>query len=474
MTIELKKLNENMWEIPQSGAMNVPGRIFANQKLLSKIKSDRSLEQVKNMACLPGILKYAIGLPDIHQGYGFSIGGVAAFDKEEGLISPGGVGYDINCGVRFLKTNLFYDDLTELDIKRLVDALFEKIPAGVGKGRANINNQQLNEILELGSKWALENDFAEKLDLQHTEDLGQLDGDPGKVSNKAKMRGRPQLGSLGSGNHFLELQKVDTIYDEDIAKTFGLKLGQIVIMIHCGSRGLGHQVASDYLRQINKEYKTLIEQLPDRQLSYAPISSKSARDYIDGMKAAANFAFANRQLITYNTRETIQELFSDVIIDQLYDVCHNIAKFEKHSIDGEMREVIVHRKGATRSIPAGHPLVPQAYQSVGQPVIIPGSMGTASYILVGAPAALDLTFGSTAHGAGRVMSRTKALKSFTSGAINSQLKEKKIYVRSHSSKGIVEEAPQVYKNVDDVIDVSHNVGIGQKVARMIPFGVIKG
>lgn len=472
--IELKKINDNMWEIPKSGKMNVPGRIFANAKLLEKIQNDRSLEQVRNVACLPGIYKYSIGLPDIHQGYGFSIGGVAAFDAEEGIISPGGVGYDINCGVRFLKTDLFYNDLQALDIKRIIDNLFNKVPAGVGKGRSKLNNQQLNEILELGSKWTLENGYAEKNDLNHTEDSGQLKGNPDKVSHKAKLRGSSQLGSLGSGNHFLELQKVDTLFDEKIAKIFGLKIGQIVIMIHCGSRGLGHQVASDYLRQIDKEFKHLIDELPDRQLAYAPVKSDSAIDYLEAMNSAANFAFANRQMITHQTREAIQEIIPDVKIDQIYDVCHNIAKFEEHTIENEKINVIVHRKGATRSIPQGHPLVPHAYKSVGQPVVIPGSMGTASYVLVGSQSALDLTFGSTAHGAGRVMSRTKALKLYTSREINNQLQAKKIYIRNHSKKGIVEEAPQVYKDVDEVIDVSHNVGIGQRVARMIPIGVLKG
>ena len=472
--IELTKISDNIWEIPKEGTMNVPGRIFASEVLLEKIQNDRSIEQVKNMASLPGIYKYAIGLPDIHQGYGFSIGGVAALDAETGGISPGGVGYDINCGVRLLQTDLYYENLNQLDIKNLVDSIYKKIPVGVGKGNANITNAQLNDILKLGSKWALENDYATQDDVQKTEDFGQLEGNPSKITSEAKARGRPQLGSLGSGNHFLELQRVETIYDNDVASVYGLKEGQITIMIHCGSRGLGHQVASDYLRIIDKKYKDIIDKLPDRQLMYAPAQSDEANDYLQAMRSAANFAFVNRQFIAHNTREAIYDFFPDAKISQVYDVCHNIAKLESHKINGENKQVFVHRKGATRSIPKGHPLVPEVYKSVGQPVIIPGSMGTASYVLSGSQTALDLTFGSTAHGAGRVMSRTKALKSYSAKEITSQLHAQNIYVKGHSNKGLVEEAPQTYKDVDEVVEVSHNAGLGLKVARLIPIGVLKG
>ena len=472
--IELTKISENIWEIPKSGSMRVPGRIFASELLLEKIQNDRSLEQVKNMAILPGIYKYAIGLPDIHQGYGFSNGGVAALDSEQGGISPGGVGYDINCGVRLLKTDLFYENLTHVDIKNLVDNIFAKVPAGVGKGNANITNSQLDEILRNGAKWALENNYATKDDVIRTEDSGQLEGNPLKISSEAKARGKPQLGSLGSGNHFLELQRVDQIFDEQIAKAYGLQKDQITIMIHCGSRGLGHQVASDYLRSIDIKYKHLIESLPDRQLMYAPAQSEEANDYLEAMRAAANFAFVNRQLIAYQTREAIHDFFPEVEITQVYDVCHNIAKLETHKIDGEHKKVFVHRKGATRSLPKGHPLVPEVYKDVGQPVIIPGSMGTASYVLAGSQTAVDLTFGSTAHGAGRVMSRTKALKSYSAKEISSQLHAQNIYLKGHSPKGIVEEAPQTYKDVDEVVEVSHNTGIGMKVTRLVPIGVLKG
>lgn len=472
--IPLTKISDNIWEIPQEGTMNVPGRIFASEVLLEKIQNDRSLEQVKNMASLPGIYKYAIGLPDIHQGYGFSIGGVAALDTETGGISPGGVGYDINCGVRLLQTDLFYENLSHVDIKNLIDSIYTKVPAGVGKGNANITNAQLDEILKIGSQWAVENGYATQDDVQRTEDFGHLEGNPSKVSSEAKARGRPQLGSLGSGNHFLELQKVETIYDGDVASTFGLQEGQVTLMIHCGSRGLGHQVASDYLRVIDKKYKEEIEKLPDRQLAYAPAQTKEANDYLEAMRAAANFAFANRQLIAHNASEAIYDLFPEANIAQVYDVCHNIAKLEKHKVNGEEKDVFVHRKGATRSIPKNHPLVPNVYKSVGQPVIIPGSMGTASYVLAGSQTALDLTFGSTAHGAGRVMSRTKALKSYSVKEITGQLRAQNIYVKGHSNKGLVEEAPQTYKDVDEVVEVSHNAGIGMKVARLVPLGVVKG
>lgn len=472
--IELNQLNENTWEIPQTGQMNVPGRIFANKALLKQIRNDRSLEQVRNMACLPGIYKYSIGLPDIHQGYGFTIGGVAALDVNDGGISPGGVGYDINCGVRLLRTNLYHENISETEIKALVDLIFQKVPAGVGRGRANINDKQLDEILTNGATWALEMGYATETDLLHTEDEGTLPGDPSKVSDKAKQRGKPQVGSLGSGNHFLEVQRVDELFDPEVAKTFGLEEDQLTVMIHCGSRGLGHQVASDYIRSIDQRHKDLVSALPDRQLLYAPAGSEMAEDYLAAMNAAANYAFTNRQLITHHTREAFTELFVDAELTQVYDVCHNIAKVETHNIDGTNREVFVHRKGATRSIPKGHPLVPPAYKNVGQPVMIPGSMGTSSYVLVGSQTALDLTFGSTAHGAGRTMSRTKAIKSFRANQIQGQLQNKRIYVRGHSKKGIVEEAPQAYKDVDDVVQVSHNVGIGSKVARLTPRGVVKG
>ena len=476
MKIQLRQIDSETWEIPKTGGMRVPGRIYASDQLLQAIQGsdDHALEQIANVAYLPGIQKYSIGLPDIHQGYGFSIGGVAALSAEDGGISPGGVGYDINCGVRLLRTDLSYSSLQEKDVKMLVDTLFVTVPAGVGEGDANLSPQQLEDVLRSGSRWALENGFGTKEDVSHTEDEGMLSGDPQKVSNKAKARGRTQLGSLGSGNHFLEVQVVEEVFDRDVASTFGLSEGQICVMIHCGSRGLGHQVATDYLRDMDREFKDQISQLPDRQLCYAPIKSKLAEDYIRGMNAAANFAFANRQMIAHHVREGIHKIFPDAEVKQVYDVCHNIAKKEQHQIGADRMDVWVHRKGATRSLPKGNLLIPQAYRDKGQPVIIPGSMGTGSYVLVGTEDALKLTFGSTAHGAGRIMSRTKALKEYRGSDIRNELQSRKIYVRGHSMAGIAEEAPQAYKNIDEVVGVSHRTRIGTKVVRLKPIGVIKG
>ena len=465
MVRELIRIDENVWEIPKTGKMLVPGRIFASEELLAPIRqsNDQSLEQIANVAHLPGIQKYSIGLPDVHQGFGYSIGGVAAFDIETGGISPGGVGYDINCGVRLLKTDLFYSDLSDDQIKLLTDTLFSSVPAGVGEGDFKMSPSQLDQVLELGAHWSLENGFGTKDDILHTEDEGLLHGDPSQVSNKAKTRGRPQVGSLGSGNHFLEVQYVDTVFDPAVAKAYGLSEGQVTVMIHCGSRGLGHQVATDYIRDIDREFKELVQALPDRELLYAPIQSQTAQNYISAMNAAANFAFANRQMIAHHVREGIHKLFPDAKVTQLYDVCHNIAKKEEHKIDNEYKQVWVHRKGATRSVPKGHTLVPRAYSDVGQPVIIPGSMGTGSYVLVGTEGALEKTFGSTAHGAGRTMSRTKATKNYQGGQIKQELEQRRIFVRAHSVSGIAEEAPLAYKNIDEVVDVSHYASIGNIV-----------
>jgi tRNA-splicing ligase RtcB len=473
-SIKLNKIEENVWEIPKSGKMNVPGRIFANEALLSQIRKDRALEQIKNTAHLPGIYKYSIGLPDIHQGYGFSIGGVAALDSEEGGISPGGVGYDINCGVRLLETNLYYENIDESDVRSLTNSIYEKIPAGVGRGRSNISPKELDDILTHGANWAKDQGYAEEKDLLHTEDKGNLEGNPSKVSEKAKARGRPQVGSLGAGNHFLEIQRVDQNFDEKIAKTFGLDEGKITVMIHCGSRGLGHQVASDYLRTMDRKFKNLVNTLPDRQLLYAPAQSSLAKDYLFAMNSAANYAFTNRQLIAYHVREAFQEIFPEAELSQVYDVCHNIAKLETHNIDGINRQVYVHRKGATRSIPKEHPLVPTAYKNVGQPVLLPGTMGTSSYVLVGTQTAIDLTFGSTAHGAGRLMSRKRASNTYRVDQVKNNLRKNHIYIRAHSNRCVIEEAPGAYKNVDDVVQVSHDIGIGQKVTKLVPLGVVKG
>ena len=470
--IELKKIGDYEWEIPKTGKMLVPGKIFASEKLLKKMKEDMTLEQVKNVAMLPGIIRESIALMDAHSGYGFSIGGVAAFDIDSGVISPGGVGYDINCSVRLLKTNLTLKDI-EKKKKEVIDKLFRDVPSGVGKkGRIRLSKEELNEVLVEGAQWAVKKGYGVDDDWKHTEDNGKLEGaNPKDVSDRARARGMPQLGSLGAGNHFLEVQVVDEIFDSEIAKIFGLKKGQITIMIHCGSRGLGHQVASDYIRLMEDKY-SWPEQ--DRELVNAPIKSELGKKYFSAMACAANFAFANKQLITHWVRDTMKKIFPKFKAQVVYDVCHNIAKFETHIVDGKEKEVLVCRKGATRAFGAGRKEIPSDYREIGQPVIIPGSMGTSSYVLVGTKKAEELSWGSTAHGAGRVSSRSAALRNFRGEDIKKQLNEKGIEVISGSWKGLAEEAPQVYKDIDEVVKVSDKIGIGKLVARVKPIAVMKG
>jgi tRNA-splicing ligase RtcB (3'-phosphate/5'-hydroxy nucleic acid ligase) len=471
--MKIKKISENEWEIPCEGKMNVVGRIFASEKLLGDMKRDKTLDQVKNVACLPGILKASIALSDAHQGYGFSIGGVAAFDTLKGIVSPGGVGYDINCSVRLLKTNLTFSDIEKAGKKEILHSLFRSIPSGVGRGdKLRVSKEVLNEVLINGAQWAVKQGYGVKEDYLHTEDSGKLPGaNPADVSERAKSRGMPQLGSLGAGNHFLEVQIVDEIFDEKIAKVFGLEKGMVCIMVHCGSRGLGHQVASDYIELMEKKYSW-----PefDRELVNAPINSELGKKYLSAMACAANFAFANKQLITHWIREDLVHYFPNIKIDVVYDVCHNIAKFEKHIIDGKGREVLVMRKGATRSFGPGRKEIPSDYRKVGQPVLIPGSMGTASYVLVGTSRAEKISFGSTAHGAGRVESRTKARAQISVDSVKKELNAKGIDIEAGSFKGIVEEAPEVYKDIDEVVRVSHEAGIGNLVARLKPIAVMKG
>jgi len=469
---ELKKINEFEWEIPKTGKMLVPGKIFASEKLLEDMKKDITLEQVKNVAMLPGILKASIALSDAHQGYGFSIGGVAAFDIEKGVISPGGVGYDINCGVRILATNLKLKDV-EKKKKEIIDKLFRDVPSGVGeKGRIRLTKEELNEVLVEGAQWAVKKGYGVKKDWEHTEDNGKLEGaNPKDVSDRARARGMPQLGSLGAGNHFLEVQVVDEIFDSKVAEKFGLKKGQITIMIHCGSRGLGHQVASDYIKLMEEKYGWPEQ---DRELVNAPITSELGKKYFSAMACAANFGFANRQLIMHWVRETMKTIFPKFKADLIYDVCHNIAKFEKHIVDGKEKEVLVCRKGATRSFGAGRKEIPADYMKIGQPVIIPGSMGTSSYVLLGTNKAEELSWGSTAHGAGRVESRSQALRELRGEDIKRELNDKGIEVISGSWKGLAEEAPQVYKDIDEVVRVSDSVGIGKLVVRVVPIAVMKG
>ncbi|WP_338729320.1 RtcB family protein [Haladaptatus sp. DJG-WS-42] len=478
--ITLHKLREFVWEIPKDGDMRVPARVLASETLLDQISDDLTLTQLKNATHLPGIQNHAICMPDGHQGYGFPVGGVAGIDTEDGCISPGAVGYDINCGVRMMTTNLTYDDLKGHE-EELVEALFDAIPSGLGGGGVVQDSvATVNEVLDKGMRWALEQGYATEADLAHCEDEGfRPDARPDKVSEKAKNRGRNQLGSLGSGNHFLEVQRVTDVFREDVGEAFGLSEDQIVVLIHCGSRGLGHQVCTDYLRKIEKQHSGLLAELPDRELAAAPAGSQLAEDYYGAMCAAINFAWVNRQLIMHRTRTVFEDVFDrpweEMEMNLLYDVAHNIAKKEVHEVDGEQRELFVHRKGATRAFPAGRPELPPAYRDVGQPIIIPGSMGTHSYILRGGENSLGLTFGSTAHGAGRVMSRTQAKQEFWGETVREELREQQhIYVKAQSGATVAEEAPGVYKDIDEVIRVSDALGIGDKVARALPVCNIKG
>ncbi|MBN2112147.1 RtcB family protein [Candidatus Woesearchaeota archaeon] len=473
--MELKKINEFTWQIPKQGGMKVPAVVYASEKLLSQIKQDKTLEQLKNVACLKGIQKQAYVMPDAHQGYGFPIGGVAAFDIDEGIISPGGVGYDINCGVRLMKTGMNVNDF-QAKKSELLNEIFKRVPAGVGKGGlTKVSKDVLLEVLKKGAHWAVANGYGKKQDLERIEENGMMkDADPSKVSDRAIARGMPQLGTLGAGNHFVEIQKVDKIFDKETAKTFGItKEGQVTVMVHTGSRGLGHQVASDYIQKMENKYG--FENLPDRELINAPINSDLGQDYYKAMCAAINFAFANRQMIMHWTREAFKEVFgSDEGVDLVYGVCHNIAKFEKHKIDGKQKKVCIHRKGATRSFGPGREEIPEFYRKVGQPVLIPGSMGTASYVLVGTTKAEEISFGSTAHGAGRVMSRHEALRTKRGEQVVKELAAKGIEVKGASWKGIAEEMPEAYKDIDEVVRVSDGVGIGKAVARLVPLEVMKG
>jgi tRNA-splicing ligase RtcB len=455
--------------------MRVPAVLYTSAKLLESVKRDLTLQQASNVAHLPGIQRMSYVMPDAHQGYGFPIGGVAAFDMDEGIISPGGVGYDINCGVRLLRTDFMEKDVAGKR-KELLAEIFKEVPAGVGKGGVTkLSRSVLKDILIKGAEWAVENGFGTKDDLLMTEENGRMkDNDPGYLSERALERGIPQLGTLGAGNHFLEIQKVLHVYDWAIAKVFGIEAeGQILVMIHCGSRGLGHQVASDYIEKMENAFGT--KGLPDRELINAPVRSELGQQYYKSMCAAVNYAFANRQMIAHWVRDVFARIMgSSKGIRQVYDVCHNVAKIERHGIDGQMREVCIHRKGATRSFGPGRPEIPEAYRAYGQPVLIPGSMGTASYILVGTKEAEELSFSSTAHGAGRVMSRHEALRRFRGEQIRDELRKKGIELQSTSWKGVAEEASAAYKDVDEVVRVSHEVGIGRMVARVVPVGVMKG
>ena len=470
----IKKEEENVWKIKKEGKMKVPGKVFASDNLMEKIERDKTLEQIKNVACLPGIVDASLAMPDAHQGYGFPIGGVAAFDMKKGVISPGGVGYDINCGVRLLSSNL---DKSEFLAKRneVLDELYKNVPSGVGKkSEFRLTDNELKEVLEKGVDWAIEKGFGSKEDADKTEDTGRIaEANAEKVSQKARGRGMNQLGSLGAGNHFLEVQEVEEIFDKDVAKVFGIKKrGQIMVMVHCGSRGLGHQVASDYIKKMEEEYG--FENLPDRELICAPIDSKLGKDYRMAMNAAANFAFANRHIIMHQIRESFKKYFPETKMKLVYDIAHNIAKFEDYEINGEKKTLCVHRKGATRSFGKGRKEIPKDYRKVGCPIFIPGSMGTYSYVLVGTKQAEKVSFASTAHGAGRVLSRSFAMRNLNKEKVEQKMKDHDVILKAGSLRGIMEEAPEAYKDVDELVRVSHELGIGNLVAKLKPLGVVKG
>jgi tRNA-splicing ligase RtcB len=478
---DLKRIDEYLYEIPATfrDDMRVPARFYSDPKLLKAILGDRSLYQLVNTATLPGAVKYALAMPDIHQGYGFPIGGVLATELPDGVISPGGVGYDINCGVRLLATHLEKDEI-DAYLDDLASALYANCPSGVGRGgNIKLKKGELDQILETGAQWALKHGYATATDLEHTEESGCLDGaDADRVSKRAKERGTGQVGTLGAGNHFIEIDVVNSILNDKTAQRIGLFRGQIVVQIHCGSRGLGHQVCSDYVKRFQKSIGKYGLQLPDRELVCAPLSSPEGQDYLAGMKAAANYAFANRQVLTHHIRQSFEMVLAGKVnnygIYQIYDIAHNMAKVESHRIDGQQVKLCVHRKGATRAFGPGSEAIPPVYRDIGQPVLVPGSMGTVSWVLVGTKGSMTSTFGSTCHGAGRAMSRKKAKKTVHGAALRTDLEAQGIHVRAGSLPGLSEEAPIAYKDVNRVVDVVHGAGIAKKVAQLKPLAVIKG
>ena len=476
----LQKVDQSVWELPRSGAMRVPGRIYADERMIAMLSEDQSLVQLANVAELPGIIGYSYAMPDVHFGYGFPIGGVAAFAADEGVISPGGVGYDINCGCRLLSTGLELADLGKL-VPTLIDHLFQAVPCGVGASGAitKLSRKQMEKVLTEGAAWAVHQGYGRKADLERTEDNGSLPGaDPAAVSDRAYARGQDQLGTLGSGNHFLEVQVVDEIFDHEAAQAYGLHLGQIAVMIHCGSRGFGYQVCDDYLRVMAEATRRHNISLPDRQLACAPVPSTEGRRYLAAMACAANYAWANRQMITHLVEQAILEALhvspKDLALRLVYDVAHNIAKLEEHEVEGTTVECCVHRKGATRAFGPSRPELPLEYRHVGQPVLIPGDMGTASYVCRGTDTAMRETFGSTCHGAGRTLSRSRALKRAQGRDLSAELAAKGIYVRSQGRKTLAEEMPEAYKRIDEVVGVVDTTGISPRVARLRPLGVAKG
>ncbi len=477
--IKLQQKTEFMWEIPREGGMQVPGRIYATAEMMEAIRSDNAPQQVMNVAHLPGIVKASLAMPDCHWGYGFSIGGVAAFDPATGVVSPGGVGYDINCGVRLMASGLSVDEVRPR-LSRLVDTLFERVPTGVGvKGRLTLDGRQQREIVHGGAGWAIANGYGDEEELGFIEEGGCVGGaEPGAVSAKAFERGQFQMGTLGSGNHFLEVGYVHEIYDDEAAAAFGLAIGQVTAIIHCGSRGFGYQICDDSIATMNRACRKYGIELPDRQLCCAPIASPEGEHYFGAMNCGINYAFANRQVIAEWTRQAFVDALGidrrTVALRTVYEVAHNIAKMERHVVDGKERELCVHRKGATRAFGPGHADVPERYRQVGQPVLIPGDMGRYSYVLTGAEGAMRNTFGSTCHGAGRAMSRTQAKKSSQGREIQQELARRGIVVRASSSRTMHEEISEAYKDVTEVVDTCEGAGISRKVAQLRPLGCIKG
>jgi tRNA-splicing ligase RtcB (3'-phosphate/5'-hydroxy nucleic acid ligase) len=479
--MDLKRLDPLRWLIPRQGGMRVEGLIYADDTLMADIRAGEAVQQVANVACLPGIVGRSIGMPDIHWGYGFAIGGVAAFDPEQGgVVSPGGVGYDINCGVRLLRTGLTEPEL-RTRLGRLMDRLYERIPAGVGAGyeRFRLSAERIRAVLERGAEWAVAEGYGEEGDLRRAEAGGRIAGaDPGEVSERAVERGRDQLGTVGSGNHFIEVGHVDEVYDEAAASRLSLEPGTVTVFIHSGSRGLGYQVCDDYIQVMNGAASRYGIDLPDRQLVCAPLDSPEARRYMGAMSAAANYAFANRQMMSFRVREVFEEIFRQpwqrLGLTLVYDVAHNIAKWETHQVEGRERRVCVHRKGATRAFPPGHPELGEEYRDLGQPVLIPGDMGRYSYVLLGTDGAYRETFGSTCHGAGRKLSRRQAKKGARGRDLRAEFEAMGIQVRASSFGTVAEEVPEAYKDVADVVDVVDRAGIGRKVARLRPLGVLKG
>ena len=479
--LRTQRLDDYRWLIPRQGKMRVEGMVYADDNLMRDIRGDEAIQQVANVACLPGVVPRSIGMPDIHWGYGFAIGGVAAFDPDlGGVVSPGGVGYDINCGVRMLRTSLAEADVRGR-LSRIMDVLYERVPAGVGAGydRFHLSPQEIRAVLEKGAQWAVGEGYGDDGDLRRTEGGGRLDGaDPSRVGDRAVERGRDQLGTVGSGNHFIELGHVDEVYDDDAAARLGLEPGTVTILIHSGSRGLGYQVCDDYIKVMLEAARKYGIELPDRQLVCAPLDSDEARRYMGAMTAAANYAFANRQMMAHRVRQVFEAVFGrswqDLGMTLVYDVAHNIAKWETHEVEGRQRRLCVHRKGATRAFPPRHPELPDDYRDLGQPVLIPGDMGRYSYVLLGTDGAYRETFGSTCHGAGRRMSRRQAKKSARGRDLRDEFERRGIEVRASSFGTVAEEIPEAYKDVAEVVDVVDRAGIGRKVVRLRPMGVLKG